>query len=71
MAVLVPIKEIEVADFNEFCETFNIKTEAIAGNNGSDDELIIEELNKLENENWVVNFICDRMDGYFRLQLFN
>lgn len=70
MSVLKYIKEIEVSDFNEFCDVFEIETLLEAGNDGTDEELIIEELEKIENEKWVVNFIDNRIDGYFRLQLF-
>lgn len=69
MAVLIPKEEIEVDDFREFCDTFNIKSKKIAGEDGTDEELIIQELEKLDNENWLVNYIDDKIDGYFRLQL--
>ena len=70
MALLIPIEQIEVSDFNEFCNLFNINSELIAGENGTDEELIIEELNKISNKNFVLNFIDDRIDGYFRIQVF-
>ncbi|MCX6146130.1 MAG: hypothetical protein NTW25_02615 [Candidatus Kapabacteria bacterium] len=69
MSVIKVIKQIEVDDFRNFCDVFNIKTTMIAGDNGSDEELIIEELDKITNQKWVVNFINNNSDGYFRLQM--
>ena len=70
MSVITPKHEVQVEGFREFCEYFKIKTKKRAGDDGYDLELIIEELNKIQNENWIVNFIDDRRDGYFRLQKF-
>lgn len=70
MAVLIPIKEIEVSDFNEFCKKFQIISSKIAGDDGTDEELIIRELNKISNKTFVLNFIDDSRDGYFRIQQF-
>ncbi|MDD2634948.1 MAG: hypothetical protein PHW82_05555 [Bacteroidales bacterium] len=70
MSVIIPLKEIEVDNFKEFCILFNIKTKKNAGNDGTDEELIIEELEKNKNENWIVNYIYNSsIDGYFKLQL--
>lgn len=69
MAVLIPSKIIEVDDFRDFCKKFNINTNIEAGIDDLDEVLITEELNKLDNENWLLNFIDNRIDGYFRLQL--
>jgi hypothetical protein len=70
MAVLIPIEQFEISDFNEFCEIFKINSDKIAGDDGTDQELIIEELEKIYNKKFVVNFIDNRNDGYFRLQVF-
>lgn len=43
MVLLIPIEEFEVSSFNEFCEIFKIKTKLIAGDDGTDEELIQEE----------------------------
>lgn len=70
MPVLIPIEEIEVLDFKEFCSTFEIETLKIAGNDGTDEELIIEELNKIRDKKFVLNYIDNRIDGFFRIQEF-
>ena len=69
MPSIKPIKEIIVNDFNHFCEKFKIKTSKIAGDNGCDDELIMEELDKISNQNWLVSFVDNNRDGYFKLIL--
>ena len=70
MSIIIPIKDIKVSDFNDFCYDFKIISDKIAGDNGTDEELIIEELDKITNQKWLVNFVDDNRDGYFRLQLF-
>ena len=70
MSVLIPIDENIVVDFNEFCDIYEINSNLIAGEDGTDEELIIEELNKISNKNFVVNFVDDRNDGYFKIQEF-
>ena len=69
MAIIKPIKELIINDFNDFCNQFNISSNKIAGDDGCDEELIEKELSKIENQNWLLNFINDRNDGYFILQL--
>ena len=68
MAIVVPNKEIKVNNFERFCEVFNIKSSKVAGNDGYDEELIIEELNKIINQKWIVNFTEDSEDGFFHLR---
>lgn len=70
MAVLLPITAKEVSDFKEFCAKFDINSKYIAGDDGTDEELIILELNKIHNKKFVLNFIEDRADGYFLIQVF-
>jgi hypothetical protein len=70
MSVLIPIEEIEVSDFNDFCKKFEIKPLKIAGDDGTDEELIIEELNKIRDKKFVLNYIDNRIDGFFRIQVF-
>ncbi len=70
MSVIKELKQIEVDDFKHFCEVFDINSLNKAGENGCDEELINEELDKIANEKWVVNFIDNNRDGYFRLQMF-
>lgn len=70
MAVLIPKEEFEVSDFNEFCSEFNINSDYIAGEDGTDEELIILELDKINKKNYVLNFIDDNRDGYFKIQEF-
>ena len=70
MAVIFPIEEIEVSDFNDFCEKFQIISSKIAGDDGNDEELILYELNKIFNKKFVLNFINDFREGYFRIQQF-
>jgi len=67
MALIEPINEIKVSSFDEFCSVFDITTNMIAGDNGTDEELIKDELNKL-NTKWTINFIDTKEDGYFLLQ---
>jgi hypothetical protein len=69
MAVIIPKKEFEVDDFRGFCLAFDIISNENAGENGTDEELILEELEKREGEKWIVNFIDNRIDGFFKLQL--
>ena len=69
MTIIKPLQEIECSDFREFCDYFNINTNKIAGDNGTDEELIIEEIEKITNQKWILNFINTKYDGYFRLQL--
>lgn len=68
MAIIKPIKQIEIETFREFCSVFKVTTHKIAGENGTDEELIIEELNKDSKTSWLINFIETRQDGYFLLQ---
>lgn len=68
MTIIKPIKEIEFRDFKEFCYLFNINTNKIAGDDGTDEELILEEIEKFGNSKWLLNFIDNRFDGYFILQ---
>lgn len=70
MAVITPIEEIVVSNYKEFCEKFEIISESYAGVDGTDEELIILELNKILNKKFVLNFIEDRTDGYFKIQVF-
>lgn len=68
MAVVEPIKEIKVNNFKHFCEVFNIKSDKVAGNDDYDVELIVEELNKINNQKWIINFIENSEDGFFHLK---
>ena len=68
MAIIKPIKEIEVTDFRDFCKEFKINTNYVAGDDGTDEELIESELKKVCKEKWLLNFIDDSRDGYFRIQ---
>lgn len=68
MPVVKPVREIVVNDFKSFCDTFNIKSAKISGNDGNDEELIIEELNKIKNQKWIIEFIEDFEDGFFQLK---
>ena len=70
MAVLLPIEEIEVSNYNEFCEKFQVNSKYCAGDDGTDEELITLELNKILKKNFILNFIEDRADGYFKIQVF-
>ncbi|MBI2257282.1 MAG: hypothetical protein HYU67_00095 [Flavobacteriia bacterium] len=70
MAILLPIEIIEISNFNEFCKIFKINSEKFAGDDGTDEELIIKELNKISNKNFILNFIDDRNTGYFRIEVF-
>lgn len=58
-----------VNDFREFCDTFNIISNKEAGKDGSDEELIFEELEMIENQKWLINFVENKTDGYFKIQL--
>ena len=51
MPVINPKIEVKVEHFRVFCYHFNIQTDKIAGNDGFDIELIIDELNKFKDEN--------------------
>lgn len=68
MTLISPLKKIEVKSFIDFCEKFNIKSEEIAGDNGTDQELIESELNKILDKKWLINFFDDAEDGYFLCQ---
>lgn len=70
MAVIYPNEEFKVSDFMDFCKCFNIFSLKIQGENGTDEELIIEELNKIKNKKYTVAFIDDKNDGYFKIQEF-
>jgi len=70
MTILIPIEEFEVSGYNEFCEMFKINSVLIAGNDGTDEELIYEELKKIPSKKFVLNFIDDKRDGYFKIQSF-
>lgn len=67
MAVIKPIEMVKVFSFCDFCEKFNIISDKIAGNDGFDEDLIEEELQKRKNENWLISFVDDRNDEYFLL----
>ena len=69
MSLVKPLKEVNVESFNDFCSKFNYKTDKVAGDDGYDIELIEEVLGQIPHEKWLVNFIEDREDGYFKLQL--
>ncbi len=69
MAIIIPKKEIIIFDFNDFCKKFNLKTKKNAGENGTDEELIIEELKNIKSEKWMVHFTNNKYDGYFTLFL--
>lgn len=68
MAVVFPLKQIEFDSFIDFCRYFKIVSSKIVGLNGTDEELIIEELQKFNNERWIINFIDNKNEGYFILQ---
>ena len=70
MSVLLPNEVIEVRDFNEFCDVFKIESNQNTCDDQVDEELIITELEKMVNQKWIVNFIDNKVNGYFRLQLF-
>ena len=70
MSVLLPNEVIEVRDFNEFCDVFKIESNQNTCDDVVDEELIITELEKMVNQKWIVNFIDNKVNGYFRLQLF-
>ena len=70
MSVLLPNEVIEVRDFNEFCDVFKIESNQNTCDDGVDEELIITEFEKMVNQKWIVNFIDNKVNGYFRLQLF-
>lgn len=69
MAIIKIKKELEVDDFRSFCNVFKIKTKLEAGPDGTDEELILEELKNNKSGKWVLNFIDNNRDGYFRLQM--
>lgn len=69
MSVVNSLKKIEVCSFSEFCKVFEIDTIKEGGKDGFDEDLIIEELIKIPNQDWLVTFIDNRKDGYFLLQL--
>ena len=68
MTLINPIKKIRITSFTEFCTIFNITTNLVAGDDGTDEELIINELNKFTNTKWIMNFVDTKEDGYFLLQ---
>lgn len=72
MSIINPIKTIKVDGFDEFCKVFKIKTKLVAGDDGSDDELIAYFLSKKNRngEKWFITFIDDRNLGYFLLHQF-
>jgi hypothetical protein len=70
MAVLTPIEVFEISDFREFCAKFDLNSKYVAGNDGTDEELIILELNKILKKKFVLNFIEDKTDGHFKIQVF-
>ncbi len=67
MTLIIPLNEVKVEGFDEFCNIFDIENVKKAGVDGSDQELIEDELHKLKKENWIVNFIENRRDGFFHL----
>jgi hypothetical protein len=69
--ILNKIKTIQVGGFSDFCHKFKIKTDKIAGDDGCDEELIEEELNKIKNQDWIVVYFEDSNVGYFELYLIN
>jgi hypothetical protein len=70
MAVLKLKSEIECSDFNEFCDLFEINSEFVAGENGTDEELILEELNKIKDTKFVLTFFDNKNGGYFKIQTY-
>ena len=68
MALIIPIKTIKIATFHEFCSYFKITTNLIAGDDGTDIELIEDELRKLPNTKWLVDFVDTNEDGYFLIK---
>ncbi|MEZ4724679.1 MAG: hypothetical protein R2863_08500 [Candidatus Kapaibacterium sp.] len=68
MALIHAIDSIEISTFKEFCEVFSIKTEFKSGKDGCDQELIEYYLNRIEHQNWLVNYVYNHNDGYFLLQ---
>lgn len=70
MPVINPTETIEVYDFSDFCDKFEIVSKYNVGDDGTDEELIVEELNKIKKMKFIINFIEDRADGYFRIQRF-
>ncbi|RKE94870.1 hypothetical protein [Ichthyenterobacterium magnum] len=68
MAIIKPNRVFRVNTFIEFCIKFKINSDLIAGENGTDEELIKEQLSTYNKNLWLINFINDRNDGFFLLQ---
>ena len=62
------LKTIEVADFKEFLDEFDLYSDKVAGDDGTDEELIKEVLEDVSGK-WLVTFVDDGRDGFFRLFL--
>lgn len=69
MSIINSLEKIKVSSFLEFCNVFDIKPIKEGGRDGFDEDLIKEELIKIPNQKWLLNFIDNRRDGYFLLQL--
>lgn len=67
MAIIESVESFAVISFNEFCEVFSYKTKLKGGEDGFDEELIRDYLEK-DNQNWIINFIENKYDGYFLIQ---
>lgn len=67
MAVIVPIRIVEVLNYREFCMEFDIKFIEADLEDNFQEELIIEKLDKIKDENWIVMFQDDNNEGFFKL----
>jgi hypothetical protein len=70
MSILIPIEEIDVVDFKDFCSVFKIYSNSIEYFQEVDEILIIKELNKISDFNFVLNYINNKSGGFFRIQKF-
>ncbi len=68
MPIIEPVESITVRTFSDFCRVFSIKTKLKGGDDGFDEELIRDYLEKRDNYKWIINFIDDKCDGYFLIQ---
>lgn len=69
MVVINSKEKIKVLNFREFCDTFRINSSLEGGDDGFDVDLMEDELNKIENQKWLINYIDDNNEGYFILDL--
>jgi hypothetical protein len=67
MAHIKIIKEYKINDYDEFCKCFSLQQSENAGDNFTDEELIIKELHNLDGK-YILNFIDNDQDGYFLIQ---